>query len=335
LASAGAEYPPHCPAAERDQAMKDIYLHIGRGKTGTTLIQAQMSQSRAELKDLGLHYVVADDAGRGVGHQQFAKSFIADLPPYMTPPVEPARVREAVREEICEAGDEVIVMSSENFPLADIPALARYFADLPVANRVKVVFFVRTQDEVAESEYNQMVKLKRETRPFRDYIEQALDGVEYFEEARRWEACFGRENIICRVYDGARRDVVRQFLSCLPVPQAALDAMPIGDLRARGNASIGLKALAATRLLNMIEMEGREALYQGLFDRFAESDPPAVLFSAEGARAFRARFSTSNARFSQRYLDHCVTELPGRRYCDADRDALCQAARALGIGLIV
>ncbi len=40
-----------------------IVLHIGRGETGTTLLQSLFSARRAELARLGIHYPAAGDFG--------------------------------------------------------------------------------------------------------------------------------------------------------------------------------------------------------------------------------------------------------------------------------
>ncbi len=310
--------------------MKTIYLHIGRGKTGTTAQQRFLSGRREDLLRCGVDYLRSGDMGRGHGHQAFAKSFITSLPGYMIPAAHPQAIRDATAAEICASTAPAVLQSSENFPLADIPALARWFAALAINVQIKVIFFVRSQDEVAESEYNQMVKLKSETRSFADYAE-ALEGVDYAAECAKWAAGFGSESILARVHDAAAQDGIAQLLACLS-PQAAALAGERRDETA-ANRSLGARALLTARLFNGGEIEGREALYHQVFAALAPHDIPAVLFDAAGARAFRARFADSNARFSKTYLGTPQADLGGRRYDDATRDRLHAAVRALGHAL--
>ncbi len=313
--------------------MKTIYLHIGRGKTGTTALQKFLSDSRETLLHAGVDYLLAGDMGRGFGHQQFAKTFITDMPDYMIPPANPEGIRAQTAAEICASAAPVILLSSENFPLANLDMLRDWFADLPIATQIKVIFFVRSQDELAESEYNQMVKLKRETRSLAAYA-AALEGADYDAECAGWAARFGAGNIHCRVYDGAAGDVIARFLSCLPVdglPDPESAASDTSTDTAYANRSLGARALLTARMLNTIEIEDRDALYRRLFAQFEADDLPAVLLSAEEARAIRARFAASNARFSATYLGRYAEDLGGRRYEDATRDRLYRAVQALNI----
>lgn len=303
--------------------MKNIYLHIGRGKTGTTLIQNYLGVQRDLLAGHGVHYVHADDAGRGVGHQQFAKSFIAAPPAYMIPAVDPEEMRENVREEIAKSDARAFILSSENFPLADIDAVRNFFRSLGDGICVKIVFFARSQDEVAESEYNQMVKLKRETRPFSAYCDEALDDCDYMQTAFAWERAFGREHIICRIYDAGSRDVVGQFLDTIP-ELTCVERRAIAPEQSRGaaNASIGMKALVAARLLNGIEIPDRKRLYGQMFEEFARDDLPALLLDSADAARFRARFAESNRAFTARYFGYESEDLGGRRHDDEERDRI-------------
>lgn len=311
--------------------MKTVYLHIGRGKTGTSAIQSFLSRARSSLHDSGLHYLLAGDHQGNPGHHQFAKSFISTLPAYMDPPQHPEIIRQATYDEICATPLDTVLISSENFPLADIGEIARFFAGFPFEIKVRVIFFVRSHDELLESEYNQMVKLKREARSLLVYADQAFEGVDYYAEASAWERSFGRENLICRVYDGARNDVVDRFLSCLPGMDQRLTGKVGPNLATYANRSIGIKALHVARLLNSIEIDHRDALYRQMFSRFAESDLPAILFDADEAGRFRTGFAESNRQFSARYLGTAVTDLGGRRYSDPEREAMRAQIRALGL----
>ncbi|WGW06054.1 hypothetical protein [Tropicibacter oceani] len=313
--------------------MKTLYLHIGRGKTGTTAQQKALADARPALLRAGLDYILAGDMGRGHGHQEFAKSFITLPPAVMVPAKAPEAIRAQTAQQICDSPAPAVLLSSENFPLADIDALRDWIAALPVKVAVRVILFARSQDELAESEYNQLVKLKRETRSAADYA-AALEGADFFAEAEAWAARFGRENILCRVYDGAAQDAVARLGDCLPGGDALAGvsgAPALTEAAAYANRSLGARALLTARMLNTVELEDRLALYRQLFRAFEGNDIPAVLFSSAEARAIRARFAASNARFARAYLGRNSDDLGGRRYDDAARDRHYEAVRALNI----
>ncbi|MCV0397636.1 MAG: hypothetical protein K5872_17500 [Rhizobiaceae bacterium] len=322
------EHANHPNVTAGTETLKIVYLHIGRGKTGTTTQQRYLGHNQAVLRAAGVHYILADGGGRGSGHQNFAKSFIADPPAYMIPASDPEGTRRAVAEEIVGSDAPTILISSENFQLAQVDAVAEWFASLPVPCKIRVIYFARSQDELAESQYNQMVKLKCEARNFITFIEEALEGVDHFDECERWASVFGRENIIVRIYDGAQNNASRQLWSCLPLADIEMPPAP-GKGADYANRALGIRALVVARMLNRVEIENRDALYKKLFAAIATCDIPAVLFSSADARAFRTRFHESNRRFSETYLGSRMEDLGGRRYDDAARDAHFRAARAL------
>ena len=311
-------------------ADQTIYLHIGRGKTGTTTIQRFLSEARAELAAQGVHYVFADDNGRGIGHQQFAKSFIANPPSVMIPAVQPERVKKAVFEEIASTQAPSILLSSENFPLADIPALVEFLRALPKAFSVKIVLFARSQDELAESQYNQLVKLKREARPFAEFARDDLGDCDFFAEATKWEHHFGRENVVCHIYD-ARRDAVDQFLGCLPGIRLEQLSTTFRSQRFGDNPSIGIKALVAARILSSVELNDRDSLYAEIFTKLSGEDLPALLMDSRQARELRSRFAESNRAFTERFLGAPAEDLGGRRYSDEERDSIRAAIAELDL----
>ena len=300
--------------------MRTIYIHIGIGKTGTTLVQNYLSQKRSKLMDQGVHYLLADDLGRGGGHQQFAKSFINNPPEYMIPASHPEQIRLQVFVEICASQSDVILLSSENFPLATVADVHSYFTDLPTPFNIKIILFVRSQEELAESEYNQLVKLKRETCTFATYAHEKLEGCDYFELASKWERHFGEGNMLCKIYNGARTDVFEQFLSLIPEVQGELISAYQKPDNAVKNVSLGMQALTAIRILNSVKIEDRKALYGQIVSNYSGKDLPALFFDSSSAQAFRTKFSDSNRAFTKRFLGSESDDLGGRRYSDQQRD---------------
>ncbi|WP_136444172.1 hypothetical protein [Pacificoceanicola onchidii] len=307
--------------------MKTLFLHIGRGKTGTTAQQKALAAHRETLLAQGIDYILAGDEGRGGGHQDFAKSFIDERPGYMVPPANPEALRAETARQIVESPAQAVLLSSENFPLVNKAALKAWIEALGVIASVRVILFARSQDELAESEYNQMVKVGAETGSAMAYAE-TLEGADFFAEAEAWAAHFGRDAMIARLYDGKAQDALAKMASCLP-GQPDLQPAERAATRQGANRSLGARALTVARLMNGAGVSDHR-LRHPIFQAFDGKDRPAVLFTAQDAATIRARFAESNRRFARRYLGNpCDGDLGGRRYDDATRDRLHAEAQDL------
>jgi hypothetical protein len=196
---------------------KTLILHIGRGKTGTSRVQTFLAQNRDALRSQGVHFL---QAGRTPhkGQKEFANTFINSPPPFMPIPADPDAVRAAVAAEISGSDAPNILLSSENFSGCDVPKLNAFFRGVLPTMSARIVFFARSQDELAESEYNQAVRAIGLTASFSEYIRSARE-LDFVEVLEPWADVFGRENIVARVYDASGRHVVEDFLQCLPLAE--------------------------------------------------------------------------------------------------------------------
>lgn len=307
--------------------VKNLYLHIGRGKTGTTAIQSFLSANRTALGEQGLHYVLADDAERGVGHQNFAKSFVEKPPPYMAMPANPEQIREAVADELVQVRNPSALLSSENFSLANVEEVAVFFARRLSTAAIKVIFFARSQDELAESQYNQLIKLGLCDKTFYDYIETELDEMDYPSLLAPWATHFGKENVIARVYDASRATVIDDFLACLDLSGSSSCFKTVPQSAA--NESVGYLALRIFRLLNELDLPQRRKVYPLLAAAIKSGDLPALFFDSTQASAFRERFRASNQAFIREYLGGAGDDVGGRKYSAAERDRIYALIRKL------
>lgn len=307
-------------------AVKNVYLHIGRGKTGTTAIQSFLSVNREVLLTHDIHYVLADSASWGRGHHGFAKSFIDQPPAYMEALGDAERARAAVREELLQVGAETVLLSSENLTMANIEKLALFCEGLFAAATIRIIFFARSQDELAESQYNQMIKAALTEKTFAEFVANEVDELDFAQLLAPWARRFGRENIITRVFD-AEGDVIADFLGCLGLAEPLVGAVPALELS--GNASPGFLALEIFRTLNKYYFPQRQGFYLQLNQTIKPIDQPSLFFTAAQARAFRDQFRSSNQAFSRDYLGGERDDLGGRKYSDAERDRIIATIRVL------
>jgi hypothetical protein len=308
-------------------AVRNIYLHIGRGKTGTTAIQSFLSVNREVLLAQDIHYILADSASRGRGHHGFAKSFIDQPPVYMEALGYAESARAVVRQELLQVKVETVLLSSENLTMANVEKLARFCEDLFGSATVRVIFFARSQDELAESEYNQTVKAALTRTTFEEFIATELEEMDFAELLAPWARRFGKDRILARVFDAAGHDVITDFLGCLGLATPLAGAAPAVETSA--NASAGFLALEMFHTLNQFHFSRRQGIYAQLNKAIKSADQPSLFFTSAQAQAFRDRYRSSNRAFSRDYLSSERDELGGRRYSDAERDRIIAAIRLL------
>lgn len=292
--------------------MKTVILHIGRGKTGTTTLQNVLASNRKYLEECGVCYPASN-------HQSLAKSLLDEIPVWMSDTTGIDTIQEQMKDELRASKCNTILISSENFTLIAPTRLRGYLQDVFGDCNYKIVFFARSQDELAESQYNQDVKHSGEFADFREYIKNGhLEEVYYDELLAPWDAEFGTTNIVCRIYDASRRTVVDEFFSSIDVPVAGLSR---DKERTGTNGSIGMAVLEAYRVLNKYSVK-RCKIYDEIAECLSSNDAPAVLFNAQEALEYRNRFSESNRRFTGKYMSEEREDLGGRRYSDELRQRL-------------
>ena len=292
--------------------MKTIYLHIGIGKTGTTKLQEHLSKCHETLKSNGVHYVLKGGGLQGHGHQAFAKSCISDIPSYMELTGNIQDQRRAVLDEIANEQADTFLLSSENFAVANPADVLSAFDTITDELAFKIILFVRSQDELIESEDNQLIKVRKETMTLEEYRETFFEG-DFMALATRWGAAFGEENLICRIYDAKKMDVITDFFSCLPIEASNLAIADTTEpTRAKVNQSLGAMAFFS----KLAENDD-----QSIPDNFdLGKSLPAILMDSQMARKIRSDFAQSNFSFTEKYIGQATEEIGGRRYTDAERD---------------
>lgn len=304
--------------------MKTIYLHIGLGKTGTTAIQVYLAKNCHKLLKSGLRYIQCAGGINGDGHQKFAKSFIQDVPEYMLLTNDEKSSQNDVADEINSCKEDLILLSSENFQLSEPSELLSFFSGLNHDYKINIILFVRSQDELAESEYNQIIKVRQEHRPFFEYINNEFDG-NFMNVVSKWERVFSKKNIICQVYKANENSVIKDFLDCIPIGNNAISELP-PLAHDSINKSLGFTALNIKRMINILtadDQTNRHAeLPETIVDLVGSDDCPALMMDSKQANQFRKRYKKSNIQFSKKYLGKKMTDLGGHRYTDKQRNEI-------------
>lgn len=204
--------------------MRDIVLHIGTEKTGTTSIQDALHSQAASLaaRGFGVPRSVGYPNHTGLAMAAAEPDWVTDLSaPYPT-----EHLADALAAEVATmpAGIHTLVLSNEHCHsrLPDVASVQRLHRMLaPLAETVRVVVYLRRQPELAIS---RMSTLFRHGAT----ISQALPPpghdeffYDYAALLDRWTEVFGRAAIDARLYTEAQQldgGVVADFFHRLGVP---------------------------------------------------------------------------------------------------------------------
>lgn len=162
-----------------------------------------------------------------------------------------------------EYGDKSNVISSEAFFVCSsrkylgeaLPARLKLL--LPDAYNVKIILYLRRQDNFITSIYAQYVKLHAHdnfyTKTIQEFIKENSTYMDYYEILNNWSQIFGKDNIIVRVYEKSQLkdgDIVTDFSSILGLPQMDNYKSPPDNV----NPAIGRDELEFKRLINILSL---------------------------------------------------------------------------------
>ena len=272
---------------------KQIHLHIGTHKTGTTALQQTLAENREQLVQQGFLYPQA-------GWHQFAQHFLAfekkgQVNTGMSAEVE--GVWEALREEIENFAGEAVILSSEEFStLPDPSALRAELAAYPIT----VHIYLRRQDAIFESIYNQQTKDWQSPRM--ESLEECLAQPEmiyplfdYHALLLRWAEVFGKDALVVRNYSQLREQkisTVEDFCPLLGIDRNSL-LKPASPME---NHSISRRAMELVRWskLAALEEEQRQKIFDLALATFP--DKSSGLLDARQRKNLLKRYKKSNRK---------------------------------------
>jgi len=288
------------PRSSSTMAKRRLFLHIGLPKTGTSFIQAVLNEQRAALQKQGILYPAT--GLDGFGHKLLALPFLSDDRKRL----EDARAAldrnlvtlwSELQDEILRSAASKIILSSEYFSEAVTVRFLRSICDRNDID-ASVIVYLRRQDQVLESGYNQAVKVGIQTAKVvlgENYIE-ALD---YDALLGRWADVFGDKALLVRTFEDAVAGpgILEDFMSLvgaeLDIPNASVERNEglhpgLIDFRRVENV-VGLIDSRLTKLANPLL-------------RKLDPRPGLSLMSAENRERFLSYYAESNARVARRYL---------------------------------
>lgn len=299
--------------------MATVYLSIGTVKTGTTALQTFLRENDEVMQKQGFCYPLMklgiykkyEDRN---GHFLVYRSENPDI--QQRKPEE-----KAVREKAYTILGE-LAKTHENIILSDELIWHRSNGNVHFWERlrpnfakigcdVKVIVYLRRQDLLIQSLYNQSIKaLPRTALKFEDYIKKNQFPLDYAANLDRIAAGIGKENLIVRVYEkgqfsGEEHSIFSDFAECvgLKITEEFTRDRILSNTGLEGNY------IEIKRLLNALpeyQKSGdfmkmavwRASGTNGVGARHAKTS----FFTYEEQKEYLSRFEESNRRVAKEYL---------------------------------
>ncbi len=285
-----------------------VYLHIGWHKTGSTAIQAFMMRNRsAILKECGILYPVTGHST--IGHHLAAWSLQDPITSTLAKEINFSETAEVVFSRIFEEaesyGATTLVLSSEEFGTTNQYSIVR-LARILKGHEVKLIVYLRRQDEYVESLYNQCVKDygARVGESFEHFLRAAyLDYGSYLDD---WASLFSGLSINVRIYDRSRfpeKNVVLDFMQAIGL--APSPSYQMNNMEANPSLSTrSVKVLARVNAEVSLDRAEHERVVAILLNAETEENRNQKVFLSPSSRlTLLNNFKSSNEKMFKRWLD--------------------------------
>lgn len=227
------------------KALKDIVIHIGAPKTGSSAIQFLLNSNRLKLQGMGFYYPKHGVDGNSIsgGHSIFSKMLIDD-------DLKGAQDWLDSQYEKAQQRNNKLLISAEGLYLQH-----KKLKTLLKGKRVTIIGYLRHPIEAIVSNYNQGVKRAYFTSSLIEHCEKILKHpTQKFMNGGiliEWQEIFGRENTILKAYDKnlfPKEKIEYDFLSLLGI--SGLKRQFLSITKRDINPSYSPSAIALKRVLN-------------------------------------------------------------------------------------
>lgn len=297
--------------------MRELILHIGTPKTGSSAIQVFLARNRDALLAHSVDYLSIGEIALGT-QGKISSGNGAYLSRCLLPPGAPARIAnskphvEEFLDAIQNSKSEIGLISSELFVDADGQALVDFVSMLSKNDIIaRCFYYIRSQVQFLSSAYVQQVKRHGCTELPADYVSRVYPHIQFLKHHtffRQLCRVFGRHNVICRVYDiasGSPRGIFSAMLAALGIGSDGLE-FTVRDV----NTGMSNREIAIMLQLNHFhprmkfsDMVVENALQAGT----AASGQTHNFLPAHLADEIENYFATENGRLAQEYFNR--TEL--------------------------
>jgi hypothetical protein len=298
---------------------REIILHIGLPKTGTSSIQRCLAAVRPALEAQGIFYPMSPGAAN---HGLLPMSLVplgslGHVNPLLWEGIGPAARLERFRTEFAAEMAAIpphvtrVILSAEQCSeLLNTPARVETLRALlaPYGERFRVIVYLRRQDRHLASSYVQGLRVARVAPPALK-PESGRGLYDYAALLRRWAMVFGEDAITPRIFEPeamTNGDVVDDFLELCGIP----GLVPADAPERRSNLSISPEAIALVlamgehlRAKRPQVLRADSLVWRKLMQRVSEVLPgKGWRPTAAAARDFLAHFAETNEAVRARWF---------------------------------
>jgi hypothetical protein len=307
---------PRSDATSTGTGLRDLVLHIGSGKTGTSSLQLLLGRNRSFLAQQGVLVPRTPGPRRHYRLGLYARpdAQLTKQPAWHRQRfTSPADFRADFERQFSSELDQVrlprVLMSDEAlfgvWP-AGLPRL-RAFVDR-FAGSVRLVVYLRRQDEHLSSHYQQVVKTG-ELRRLSDRVARAdYSGTyDYFARLRAWRAGMRPDAFVVRRYDPSCFDegsLYQDFLNAAAIDARATDLKSVQSV----NHSLSAEATEFLRILNLFNVEENGARPGSIDNRrvvdglHGRSSGPTLTLPPPELDRFMSRWEEGNRAVAREFL---------------------------------
>jgi hypothetical protein len=289
-------------------------VHLGSNKTGTSSIQSFLRQNRKRLAAGGVLYPQVPGRTRhsDLGLYVRTDEELSTFPLWHREKRDPDEFRREfhrrLTDEIDEAGLPQVVVSDEALYGLSDPALGRLRALTDeIAASVRLVVYLRRQDDHLVSLYSQEVKA-REVQRFDEWIARPRTKTyDYHARLSTWRKHLEPAAFAVRRFERGAMvggSLYEDFLDAAGLP------LSVGDLRAINsrNQTLDAESVEFLRLLNLYRREvegvaGKLIDNRSLVARLAaQASGPSLTLPSSTLDAVMARWAESNRAVAEEFL---------------------------------
>lgn len=201
--------------------MKQLYIHIGTGKTGTTALQNFLDLNNNQLEKFSIKY--ADTFKFNSLHHKLCINFTRQKFNYEDRVIEVKKALQVLIEEAKNSSCKKIIISSEDFPGVTEDEIKNIYIDeLGKYFDINVIVYLRRQDEYLESWNAQLIKTGTFTSDIYSLKNQlSSKGLfDYYSMIEKWSKYIGKQNIHVKVYEKGqffKQNIFNDFMTIFDI----------------------------------------------------------------------------------------------------------------------
>jgi len=287
--------------------MKELFIHIGTHKTGTSAIQNFMERNSLLLAK---HKLVGElnfnnNIFKLVRTKSIDSELVNDISRHIADELkatEAFKLNKFLLSFEGLSGDRELGYKNSHIIAEHLYQIVQ---KLPDITNIKIIIYIRRQDDFIESLYTQTIK-EGGTLTFKEFLEQ------YDENCFNWdlliqsyEKVFGKENIIIKRYDK------KYLVNSTGLLKDFLDILGIHNInKIEGNTDINLgitkEALEVQRTMNKYFNENEKLDLRMMLEKTNSKKPFenfSLFSSLDDREIFLKNYVESNNKVSEKYFD--------------------------------